>query len=74
MNQPLLFPDEKMIIAVVFAVRVGLAVYDCVTIQTNPELSKAVQHLEHAFLMCKEQIQKGKKVLMESRGEGQKKE
>ncbi|XP_032914252.1 synaptonemal complex central element protein 3 [Catharus ustulatus] len=41
-------------------VRMGLTVYDCVTIQTNPELPKAVQHLENVFLMCKEQIQKGK--------------
>lgn len=49
--------------------------YDCGTIQTNPDLHNALQHLEDAFLMCKEQMEKKwQEVLMESRDEGQKKE
>ncbi|XP_063251501.1 synaptonemal complex central element protein 3 isoform X2 [Prinia subflava] len=49
--------------------------YDCTPIQTNPDLHNAMQRLEDVFLMCKEQMQKKwQEVLMESRGEGQKKE
>ncbi|XP_066174609.1 synaptonemal complex central element protein 3 [Sylvia atricapilla] len=49
--------------------------YDCVPTQTNPDLHNAMQHLEDAFLMCKEQMEKKwQEVLRESRGEGQKKE
>ncbi|NWZ62189.1 SYCE3 protein, partial [Acrocephalus arundinaceus] len=32
--------------------------YDCVHIQTNPDLHNAMQHLEDVFLMCKEQVEK----------------
>ncbi|NXR24507.1 SYCE3 protein, partial [Cinclus mexicanus] len=40
--------------------------YDCVTIQTNPDLPNAVQHLEDVFLICREQIEKKwQEVLME---------
>ncbi|XP_050826118.1 synaptonemal complex central element protein 3 isoform X3 [Serinus canaria] len=49
--------------------------YDCVAIQANPDLSSAMQHLEDICLMCKEQMEKKwQEVLLESRGEGQKKE
>ncbi|NWU38089.1 SYCE3 protein, partial [Hylia prasina] len=40
--------------------------YDCVPIHTNPDLHNAMRHLEEAFLMCKEQIEKKwQEVLME---------
>ncbi|NXK68365.1 SYCE3 protein, partial [Sylvietta virens] len=40
--------------------------YDCISIQTNPDLHDAMQHLEDAFLMCKEQMEKKwQEVLME---------
>ncbi|XP_041253094.1 synaptonemal complex central element protein 3 [Onychostruthus taczanowskii] len=49
--------------------------YDCVAIQTNPDLANAMQHLEDVFLMCKEKIEKKwQEVLLGSRGEEQKKE
>ncbi|NXX27527.1 SYCE3 protein, partial [Nicator chloris] len=32
--------------------------YDCISIQTNPDLHNAMQHLEDVFLMCKEQMEK----------------
>lgn len=48
-------------------------VYDCVLPQTHPDLHHARQHLQNSFLMCKEQVEKKwQEVLMESRGEGQK--
>ncbi|XP_068046781.1 synaptonemal complex central element protein 3 isoform X5 [Anomalospiza imberbis] len=56
-------------------VRAAWMTYDCVAIQTNPDLYNAMQHLEDVFLMCKEQMEKKwQEVLLESRGEGQKKE
>ncbi|NXM79616.1 SYCE3 protein, partial [Oenanthe oenanthe] len=39
-------------------VHVACMTYDCVNIQTNPDLSNAMQRLECAFLMCREQIKK----------------
>ncbi|NXR65307.1 SYCE3 protein, partial [Rhadina sibilatrix] len=40
--------------------------YDCVSIQTNPDLHNAMRHLEDAFLMCKGQMEKKwQEVLME---------
>ncbi|NXV08967.1 SYCE3 protein, partial [Cettia cetti] len=40
--------------------------YDCISIHTNPDLHKAMQHLEEVFLMCKEQMEKKwQEVLME---------
>ncbi|NWU03763.1 SYCE3 protein, partial [Urocynchramus pylzowi] len=39
-------------------VRAAWMAYDYVAIQTNPDLSNAMQHLEYVFLMCKEQMQK----------------
>uniref|UniRef100_A0A803WDN0 Uncharacterized protein n=1 Tax=Ficedula albicollis TaxID=59894 RepID=A0A803WDN0_FICAL len=59
---PLLFPGQKILIPVVFAVHVACMTYDCVNTQTNPDLSNAMQRLEHAFLMCREQIKKGKRL------------
>ncbi|XP_072779812.1 synaptonemal complex central element protein 3 isoform X2 [Taeniopygia guttata] len=56
-------------------VRAAWMAYDYVAIQTNPGPYNAMQHLEDAFLMCKEQMEKKwQEVLLESRGEGQKKE
>ncbi|NWH41133.1 SYCE3 protein, partial [Chloropsis hardwickii] len=47
-------------------VRAAWMAYNCVAIQTNPELPKAMQHLEDVFLMCKEQMdKKWQEVLME---------
>uniref|UniRef100_A0A8C5X2R8 Synaptonemal complex central element protein 3 n=1 Tax=Malurus cyaneus samueli TaxID=2593467 RepID=A0A8C5X2R8_9PASS len=49
--------------------------YNLVAIRTNPDLTNAMMHLEDAFLRCKEQVEKKwQETLMESRGEGQKKE
>ncbi|NWW18404.1 SYCE3 protein, partial [Falcunculus frontatus] len=40
--------------------------YDCMAIWTNPDLTNAMQHLEDAFLRCKEQVEKkSQEVLME---------
>ncbi|NXD30937.1 SYCE3 protein, partial [Spelaeornis formosus] len=40
--------------------------YNCTAIQTNPDLFNTMQHLEDAFLMCKEQIEKKwQEVIME---------
>ncbi|KAM4784470.1 synaptonemal complex central element protein 3 [Cyanocitta cristata] len=62
---------EKMENLTVWATQI---VYDCIAIRTNPDLTNTMQHLEDAFLRCKEQLEKkGQEVLMESRGEGQKK-
>ncbi|XP_064276686.1 synaptonemal complex central element protein 3 isoform X2 [Passer domesticus] len=48
-------------------VRATWMAYDCVAIQTNPDLSNAMQHLEDVFLMCKEQMEKKwQEVLLES--------
>ncbi|XP_014737066.1 PREDICTED: synaptonemal complex central element protein 3 [Sturnus vulgaris] len=56
-------------------VRAACTVYNCATIKANPDLLSTRKHLEEAFLMCREQIEKKwQEVLMESRGEGQKKE
>ncbi|XP_053833115.1 synaptonemal complex central element protein 3 isoform X2 [Vidua macroura] len=50
-------------------VRAAWMTYDCVAIQTNPDLYNAMQHLEDVFLMCKEQMEKKwQEVLLESRG------
>ncbi|NXE02360.1 SYCE3 protein, partial [Chaetorhynchus papuensis] len=47
-------------------VRAACVVYDCTAIWTNPDLTNAMQHLEDAFLRCKEQMEKkGQEVLME---------
>ncbi|NWV93981.1 SYCE3 protein, partial [Machaerirhynchus nigripectus] len=47
-------------------VRAAWMVYDCIAIRTNPDLTNAMQHLEDAFLRCKEQIEKKwREVLME---------
>ncbi|NXO64406.1 SYCE3 protein, partial [Phainopepla nitens] len=47
-------------------VRTAWMAYYCTAIQTNPDLSNAMQHLEDAFLMCKEQMEKKwQEVLME---------
>ncbi|NXI16440.1 SYCE3 protein, partial [Irena cyanogastra] len=47
-------------------VRAAWMAYDCVAIQTNPDLPNAMQHLEDVFLMCKEQMEKKwQEVLME---------
>ncbi|XP_005429832.1 synaptonemal complex central element protein 3 [Geospiza fortis] len=49
--------------------------YNYTAIQTNSDLFKAMQHSEDVFLMCKEQMEKKwQEVLLESRGEGEKKE
>ncbi|NXO82070.1 SYCE3 protein, partial [Sitta europaea] len=32
--------------------------FDIITIQTSPDLHSALQHLEDAYLMCKEQLEK----------------
>lgn len=56
-------------------VHTSWVLYNFIAIRTNPDLSNAMQHLEEAFLKCKETIEKkGQEVPMESRGEGQKKE
>lgn len=69
-----LFPGQNLK-AAVFAVHAAWMAYDCVPTHTNPALHNALQRLENAFLMCKEQVEKKwQEVLMESRGEGQKKE
>ncbi|NXB78466.1 SYCE3 protein, partial [Donacobius atricapilla] len=39
-------------------VHVAWTAYECVAIQTNPDLHNAMQHLEDVFLMCKEQMEK----------------
>ncbi|NXS85269.1 SYCE3 protein, partial [Erpornis zantholeuca] len=40
--------------------------YNFIAIRTNPDLSNAMQHLEEAFLKCKEKIEnKCQEVLME---------
>ncbi|NXO41388.1 SYCE3 protein, partial [Locustella ochotensis] len=47
-------------------VDVAWMAYNCVLIQTNPDLRNAMQHLEDVFLMCKEQMEKNwQEVLME---------
>ncbi|NWX64003.1 SYCE3 protein, partial [Promerops cafer] len=47
-------------------VHVAWMVYDCIAIQTNPDLLNAMQRLEDVFLMCKEQMEKKwQEVLME---------
>ncbi|NXH63198.1 SYCE3 protein, partial [Rhabdornis inornatus] len=47
-------------------VRAAWTAYECVTIQANPDLLSTRQHLEDAFLMCREQIEKKwQEVLME---------
>ncbi|NWT81807.1 SYCE3 protein, partial [Lanius ludovicianus] len=47
-------------------VRATRMVYDSIAIRTNPDLTSTMQHLEDAFLRCKEQIEKkGQEVLME---------
>uniref|UniRef100_A0A674HPR5 Synaptonemal complex central element protein 3 n=1 Tax=Taeniopygia guttata TaxID=59729 RepID=A0A674HPR5_TAEGU len=49
-------------------VRAAWMAYDYVAIQTNPGPYNAMQHLEDAFLMCKEQMEKKwQEVLLESR-------
>ncbi|XP_071278710.1 synaptonemal complex central element protein 3 isoform X1 [Agelaius tricolor] len=56
-------------------VRATWMTFDYTAIQTNPDLSNAMQHSEDVFLMCKEQMEKKwQEVLLESRGEGEKKE
>ncbi|NXC87046.1 SYCE3 protein, partial [Cercotrichas coryphoeus] len=39
-------------------VHIACMTYDCVNIQTNPDLFNAMQHLDHVFLRCREQIKK----------------
>ncbi|NXB29507.1 SYCE3 protein, partial [Eulacestoma nigropectus] len=39
-------------------VRATWMLYDCIAIWTNPDLTDAMQHLEDAFLRCKEQMEK----------------
>ncbi|NXT70857.1 SYCE3 protein, partial [Chaetops frenatus] len=47
-------------------VRTAWMTYNCVAIRTSPDLPNAMQHLQDAFLMCKEQIEKKwQEVLME---------
>ncbi|NXU38437.1 SYCE3 protein, partial [Drymodes brunneopygia] len=47
-------------------VRAAWVAFDCVAIRTNPELPSALQHLQDAFLLCKEQMdKKWQEVLME---------
>ncbi|NXP38654.1 SYCE3 protein, partial [Leiothrix lutea] len=47
-------------------VRAAWMAYDCVPTHTHPDLHHAMQHLENAFLMCKEQMEKKwQEVLME---------
>ncbi|NXB22413.1 SYCE3 protein, partial [Rhagologus leucostigma] len=47
-------------------VRAAWMVYDCIAIRTNPDLPNAMQHLEVAFLRCKEEMEKKRQeVLME---------
>ncbi|NXB57917.1 SYCE3 protein, partial [Struthidea cinerea] len=47
-------------------VRATQMVYDCIAIRTNPDLTNAMQHLEDAFLRCKDQMEKkGQEMLME---------
>ncbi|KAM9293581.1 synaptonemal complex central element protein 3 [Morus bassanus] len=49
--------------------------YDMVVIRTNPDLANSMRRLEDAFLSCKEVMEtKWQEVLMESKGEEQKKE
>ncbi|XP_077639317.1 synaptonemal complex central element protein 3 isoform X1 [Lonchura striata] len=49
-------------------VRAAWMAYNYVAIQTNPGPYNAMQHLEDAFLMCKEQMEKKwQEVLLESR-------
>lgn len=49
--------------------------YDMVVIRTNPDLANCMRRLEDAFLSCKEEMEKKwQEVLMESKGEEQKKE
>ncbi|KAK4830337.1 hypothetical protein QYF61_010101 [Mycteria americana] len=49
--------------------------YDMVVIRTNPDLANSMRRLEDAFLSCKEEMEKKwQEVLMESKGEEQKKE
>ncbi|KAM6093249.1 synaptonemal complex central element protein 3 [Theristicus caerulescens] len=49
--------------------------YDMVVIRTNPGLANSMRRLEDAFLNCKEEMgKKWQEVLMESKGEEQKKE
>ncbi|KAF2975679.1 hypothetical protein EK904_014150 [Melospiza melodia maxima] len=56
-------------------VRAAWMAYSYTAIQSNADLSNAMQHSEDAFLMCKEQMEKKwQEVLLESRGEGEKKE
>lgn len=75
MNQSLLFPGQKIVTHVVFAVRATWMAYDYMAIQSNPDLPNAMQYLEDVFLVCKEQMEKKwQEVLLESGGEGKKKE
>ncbi|NXI77889.1 SYCE3 protein, partial [Rhipidura dahli] len=47
-------------------VRVTCLLFDYTTISTNPDLINNTQHLQDAFLRCKEHIEKkGQEVLME---------
>ncbi|XP_029896424.1 synaptonemal complex central element protein 3 isoform X2 [Aquila chrysaetos chrysaetos] len=49
--------------------------YDMVVIRTNPDLANSMRRLEDAFLSCKEEMEKKwQEVLMESKGEEEKKE
>uniref|UniRef100_A0A8C3ETF5 Synaptonemal complex central element protein 3 n=1 Tax=Corvus moneduloides TaxID=1196302 RepID=A0A8C3ETF5_CORMO len=46
---------EKMENLTVWATQI---VYDCTAIRTNPALTTTMQHLEDAFLRCKEHMEK----------------
>ncbi|NWW09731.1 SYCE3 protein, partial [Oreocharis arfaki] len=47
-------------------VQVAWVIYSCTAFRTNPDLLNATQHLEDAFLRCREQIEKRwQEVLME---------
>ncbi|NXA82614.1 SYCE3 protein, partial [Thryothorus ludovicianus] len=46
-------------------VRVSWLAFDNIALQTNPDLPRAMQHLEDAYLACKEQMEKQQEVLME---------
>lgn len=49
--------------------------YDMVVMRTNPDLTNSMRRLEDAFLNCKKEMEKKwQEVLMESKGEEQKKE
>uniref|UniRef100_A0A8B9S1G1 Synaptonemal complex central element protein 3 n=1 Tax=Accipiter nisus TaxID=211598 RepID=A0A8B9S1G1_9AVES len=49
--------------------------YDMVVIRTNPDLANSMRRLEDAFLSCKEEMEKKwQEVLMESKGDEEKKE